>query len=42
MRWFAMLGPVLAGTAAWFCGRSDGKPDGKMVDWHRIIEAKVP
>lgn len=21
---------------------SDGKPDGKMVDWHRIIEAKVP
>jgi methyltransferase (TIGR00027 family) len=21
---------------------SDGKPDGKMIDWHRIIEAKVP
>lgn len=21
---------------------SDGKPDGRVIDWHRIIEAKVP
>lgn len=21
---------------------SDGRPDGRMIDWHRIIEAKVP
>ena len=21
---------------------SDGKPDGRMIDWHRLIEAKVP
>jgi methyltransferase (TIGR00027 family) len=21
---------------------SDGKPDGRMIDWHRMIEAKVP
>lgn len=22
--------------------RSDGKPDGRLLDWQRIIEAKVP